>query len=361
MKLLLVLSSIFSLSLTPALSGEFSIFTPSRKSESLLIARATFQSGKLNLEQTSQVPLGFAATTICQHPELPILYISTNRGEEGKSPGASVFLDESGGVARVVPTQLRHGYSYLSLDRTSKFLLGCNYGDGYVDVYALKDDGTIGERVSGLDEGRKAAHCILTSPDNRHFYIPYVKEHNALYQYAFDERTGAISALEPKNANPPEGTGPRHMAYHPSSPFVYFSNEQGLGVSVYRRSENGQLEIVQVCEAVESSFNKVGVSSSDILITPDGRFLFAGIRGHRQDFDRISRYRVLENGEVELIGLTPADAIPWGLHLSPDNKFLVATAFKEGTLMVFAIGDNGDLELAAKLGWDTNVSDVVTR
>ena len=360
MKFLLVLSSLFSLIL-PAFPGEFSIFAPSRTSESLLVARATPQSGKLTLEETAQVALGFAATTICQHPDLPVLYVSTNRGDEGKSPGASVFLDESGGVDRIVPTHLRHGYSYLSLDRTSRYLLGCNYGDGYVDVYALNDDGTIGERVSGLDEGRKAAHCILTSPDNRHFYIPYVKEHNALYQYAFDGKTGAISALEPKNANPPAGTGPRHMAYHPSKPFVYFSNEQGLGVSVYRRGKDGQLEIVEVCEAVEPSFNKDGVSSSDIVITPDGRFLFAGIRGHRQDFDRISRYRILDDGRVELLGLTPVDAIPWGLDLSPDAKFLVVTAFKGGTLTAFEIRENGDLEPAAKLGWDSNISDVVTR
>ena len=120
---------------------------------------------------------------------------------------------------------LNHSYAYLSLDRTSRFLLGADYGEGFVDVYALNESGTPGKRVTALNEGRSTAHCILTTPDNRFVYVPYVKENNAIYQYRFDAESGQLTALEPKNANPPEGTGPRHMAYHPTKPVVYFSNE----------------------------------------------------------------------------------------------------------------------------------------
>ena len=42
------------------------------------------------------------------------------------------------------------------------------------------------------------------------------------------------------------------MAYHGKLPVVYFSNEQGLGVSVYQRDlENGQLALRQVVEALD--------------------------------------------------------------------------------------------------------------
>jgi len=80
---------------------------------------------------------------------------------------------------------------------------------------------------------KSEAHCILTTPDNKFVYVPYVKGNNAIYQYRFDAESGQMTALEPKNANPPEGTGPRHMSYHPTKPVVYFSNEQHLGVSAY--------------------------------------------------------------------------------------------------------------------------------
>ncbi|MEK6233107.1 MAG: alpha/beta hydrolase fold domain-containing protein, partial [Planctomycetales bacterium] len=151
------------------------------------------------------------------------------------------------------------------------------------------------------------------------------------------------------------------MAYHPSKPIAYFSNEQHLGVSVYDVQKSGALKLRQVRDAVNKNEPKDGISSSDIAITPNGRFLFAGIRGHKRDFDWISRYRVKSNGEVELLGLTPADKIPWGLALSPDGHYLLATGFQAGTLMAFRIGDDGDLKKVAGLTWDKNISDLVTR
>jgi 6-phosphogluconolactonase (cycloisomerase 2 family) len=44
----------------------------------------------------------------------------------------------------------------------------------------------------------------------------------------------SVEPLEPFDAKPPHMFGPRHIAYHPDLPYVYFSNEQQLGVSAYR-------------------------------------------------------------------------------------------------------------------------------
>jgi 6-phosphogluconolactonase len=312
------------------------------------------------LKSSRQVELGFPAATITAHPNKPLLYVAAPKGDEDKTPGAVITLDRNGGYVEHTPLTFSHGYSYLSLDRASRFLLGANYFDGFVDVYVLDDAGKPGKRVAALNEGRRNAHCVLPSPDNRFIYIPYVKETNAIFQYGFDPETGQLTALDEKNANPPEGTGPRHMVYHPNKPIVYFSNEQHLGVSAYDIEKSGPLKLRQVCDAVSKDEPKQGVSSSDIAITPDGRFLFAGIRGHQRDFDWISRYRVKANGDVELLGLTPADKIPWGLALSPCGQYLMVTAFQGATLTAFAISDDGDLSRVAGLNWDKNISDLVT-
>ncbi len=230
-----------------------------------------------------------------------------------------------------------------------------------MDVYALDNDGIPTERVAALDESRRFAHCVLLSPNNRFVYIPYVKENNAIFQYRFDPESGKLAALDPKDAHPPDGTGPRHIAHHPSKPIVYFSNEQHLGVSAYDINESGTLKLRQVCDAVDKNEPKQGVSSSDIAITPDGRFLFAGIRGHQRDFDWISRYRVQANGDLELLGLTPADKIPWGLALSPDGRYLLVAAYDGATLTAFRIGETGDLNKVGSLTWDKNISDLETR
>ncbi len=341
--------------------SEFKIYAPSRVSQALLIVEAKVKDGKLSLKQVESADLGFPAGSMTQHPEKPMLYVSASGGEEGKVPGATVLLNKQGSVEKVIPFKLKHGAAFLSLDRKNKFLLTANYRDGFVDVYSLDQSGVLKAHVSGLDEGRKNAHCVLPSPDNRFVYIPYVKDNNELYQYNFDENSGQLKALDPKSASPPAGTGPRHMIYHPSLATVYFSNEQGLGVSVYSRSDSGQLKILQVCEAVEPAFDKQGITASDVVITPDGRFLFAGIRGLTRDFDKIARYKVLADGQVELLGLTQADKIPWALHLSPQGDYLMVSATRAATLTAFKIGDDGGLSKSASLKWDANLADIITR
>ncbi|MAS96283.1 MAG: hypothetical protein CMO55_24025 [Verrucomicrobiales bacterium] len=340
----------------------FHVYAPSRESNTLWIISATPSEDNIDLKTVEKVDLGFSAATITAHPEKPLLYLASNRSEEnGVTPGAAIRLDEGGKKSEIIPFPLIHGYSYISLDRKNRFLLGANYSNGNVDVYALSEDDVPWKTVAKLDEGRKNAHCVLTSPDNRSIYIPYVKDTNALYQYSFESETGKISPLKPLNANPPEGTGPRHLAYHPSLPVLYFSNEQSLGVSAYRRAESGHLTLLQVCDITGQEAPAEGVSSSDIVITPDGKYLFAGIRGHKHDFDWISRYGIMEDGKIKHLGLTPADKIPWGLALSPDGKYLLATGFEAGTLMAYQIEDGGNLKRVGTLQWDKKISDLITR
>lgn len=360
-RLLALLAVLTSLPCARSEEGGFLIYAPSRSTESIQVVEALPSGEALELRKIDPIPLGFAAATIVAHPDKPLLYVTSNRGGDDGADGAVVTLCHTGVDIEIRPFKADHGYSYLSLDRSNRFLLGCNYGDGFVEVYELDETGMPGPAVSSLNEGRKNAHCVLPSPDNRFVYIPYVKDTNALFQYRFDAETGALNALETLDAKPPAGTGPRHLAYHPELPMLYFSNEQHLGVSVYEKLPSGQLEVRQVCDLTGPKAPEDGVSSSDIVITADGRFLFAGIRGHKHDFDWISRYEVLPDGKVKHLGLTPADKIPWGLALSPGGKFLLATGFQSGTLMAFRIGDDGGLERAGTLDWDPQISDLVTR
>ena len=338
----------------------FHVYLPSRESRGLLHYHAKREGNELKLHQKPTIELGGKPMTIVKHPTLSKIYVAGGRDKQVGIQGAVVSLDSNGSYASHKAVDLLNQYCFLSVDRSNRYLLGVDYGGGFVDVFSLDEQGMLGDRVAGLNEGRNQAHCVWPSPDNRFVYIPYVKDSNGLFQYRFDARSGSLSPLTPKNANPPEGTGPRHLAYHSSLPIVYFSNEQHLGVSVYDIAESGQLKIRQVCDAVDPARSKDGLSSSDIVITPDGRYLFAGIRGHRQDLDRISRYRIKANGDVEHIGLTEADKIPWGLALSPNGRYLLVTAFKGNTLTAYEIGDDGSLKKAASVPCDGLIMDVVT-
>ena len=169
-----------------------------------------------------------------------------------------------------------------------------------------------------------------------------------------------MEALNPKDAKPPEGTGPRHVAMHPTLPIVYFSNEQHVGVSAYHIGEDGQLKNFQVCDAVDPSLIQKGMSASDLFITPDGKFLYAGMRNKNGKFNNISRYKILKDGKVEFKGLTPTDEIPWGLSLSPKAQYLLVTAAVGETLALFKIKEDGDLQLKDKVDIGGKVTDIVT-
>lgn len=360
-----ILLCILYASLSESLIADFKAYLPSRTTNQLWIVQATEKGDQLSLDVEEKIDLGFTPATIVAHPEAPLLYVSTNVGDEGNSPAATITLDADGGYRSHVSLALDHGYAYLSLDRDQRFLLGADYRGGHIDVYPLDRQGKPGSRIAFLDEGRTAAHAVLLSPDNRFAYIPYVKDSNAILQYAFDADTGALTPLDPPNASPPKGTGPRHIAYHPTLPVVYFSNEQGLGASVYERDpRSGQLTLRQVVDVVPANQRPVrGGSASDCVISHDGKYLFTGQRSGNETTlsNGINRYLIKDDGSLKHLGLTPTGAIPWGFAFSPDGNYLLATAFEDGILHAFRLTPNGDLEPVATLPIDERISDLVTR
>lgn len=362
MKLILITSLLgFGMAVTSHAAEAFRVYAPSSKTQTLWIVDAVpREDGGLELKVAEKRDLGFNGRIIAAHPKKPLLYLSGGGGERGKVPGAVVTLAQNGSYASHQPVDLNDDAAYLSLDRSGAFLFGVSYGNGRLNVYRLDENGVPGKAVATIDEGKNQAHCVLVSPDNKYLYIPYVKDSLALLQYRFDASSGAVTPLDPLNANPPAGTGPRHLVYHPALPMVYFTNEQGIGLSTYERLSDGQLVLKQDIAILPEGMSKEGLSASDLEITPDGKFIFAGLRGHRQDFDRIARYRVGEDGKAELLGLTPADKIPWGLALSPDGKHLLVSATTGATLTAYRITAEGGLEKTASLSWDAEISDLLT-
>ena len=357
----LLLIFVFALSQF-SLSGKvFHVYSPSSTKNTLWVVKATPQGEGLSLEVAEKVKFDFSGRVITSHPSKPLLYITATGGDPGKVPGAVVFLDKDGSYQRHQKVNFNDGACYLSIDKENKHILGVSYRNGRLNVYPFDDKGIPGKAVTTIDEGKREAHCVLLPPDGKNIYVPYVKGNLALLQYAYDGKSGKVTALEPKEAKPPLGSGPRHMAYHPTIPMVYFSNEQGIGLSTYRWEANGQLKVEQDISILPPGMSKIGLSASDLLITPDGKFLYAGLRGHRQDFSRISRYRVLEDGKAEFLGLTEADQVPWGLTLSPDGKFLLVSATTGASLAAYRISKDGNLKRVATLAWDERMSDLVAR
>ncbi|NNM30115.1 MAG: beta-propeller fold lactonase family protein, partial [Akkermansiaceae bacterium] len=174
----------------------FRILAPSRESRKLLVIHAEPTDDGLQLRTVHKVNITFGGRSIARNRAGTRFFISGKANSIGEN-WAIVDFDEAKRTWKRPRTfTMPRDYSYLSLDREERFLLACNYGEGVVDVFRLREDGAREELAASLQEGRKSAHCVLVSPDNRFLYIPYVKENNALYQYSFDAASGEVKPLD---------------------------------------------------------------------------------------------------------------------------------------------------------------------
>lgn len=344
---------------TQASSG-FLAYGASATTQELVAVRFHMAEGKLQAAPVERVPLGIQAAPVVLHPQHPRMYVASLRAAPERGNRLLTFtLGKDGRLQEQRHTHpLQHGSAYLSLDRTGRFLLSASYFSGHVDIYRLDSQGFPERLTHTTYEGRNKAHSIRTSRDNRFAYIPYVKEHNGLQQYAFDAKRGRLIAQTPARAEVPEGAGPRHVAYHPNQPFVYFSNEQHLGATAYRIGRNGALRLLGACDPGEQK-PAAGVAASDIVITRDGRYVFVAVRDFAAGkVDAIHRYAVETGGNLRHLGHVAADAIPWGLELSPDGRLLLVTAAQGETLTAFSIGKQGQLTRAASIRWGKMIRDI---
>ena len=283
----------------------------------------------------------------------------------GKETGsvATVALQADGRMQLLESSSLDHPVGYSSVDRRGRYFMTANYRSGTIAVYQIEPNGIVGRNVCSLKTPNAEAHCILTTADNRFAYIPCVKNNNALFQFAFDEDTGQLSPLDPFDVEPPAMFGPRHVAYHPSLPVAYFSNEQQLGVSVFRIGTDGQLSDVQHATTMprRSPFiqGKRGLHASDLVVSSDGTRLWVAVRDFVADDDSVFSFQIGDDGKLSLQSRTKVGDIPWKLDLSPDGRHLLVSESGDQTLSVFRIGTDGSLDLAERFHWEMAVRDMV--
>lgn len=341
----------------------FDVYAADGSGEQLLHITVQPNGHRVQVMQKGVVALPGKPHGISRHPTQSV-FIVTLLGQGAESPRAVTLLrsdDDKLSIAGV--TDLQDSTGYTSFDRAGGYFLTSSYHDGHFDVYQVKPDGVVGDRVSHQQVAEKYAHSVLTTPDNRFLYVPCVKEFNAIYQYAFDEKTGDVQPLEPFDAKPPHMFGPRHIAYHPERPYVYFSNEQQLGVSAYHIEEDGQLTAIQHATTIpRRSPYTAGVRdmhASDIAVTHDGQFLFLALRDFAGDQDSIFMFQIAEDGRLSLVSRKRVGDIPWCLRVSPSNSFLLVSESRDKTLAVLPIQQDGSLGDAVRVDWGAEVRNMV--
>ena len=288
-------------------------------------------TGKLELQKT--LPVAGGPAPLALSPDRRMLYV----GRRGVFELSSYRLDpQSGALALLGTIGLQGEPCYMSTDRAGKFLLSAYYQAGGAAVHAIADNGVAyGPPIEWL-ETATGAHCFQTDRSNRFAFLPHIagRGPNAIYQYRFDAQTGHMQPNTPPMVHPEREDGPRHYCFHPNKDILYFSNEQGCGVTAYHCDPSrGVLSPFQTVSTLPAGFQGRN-SCSQIQITPSGRFLYAPNRGHNS----IAGFAVdATNGTLTPIEHVAVDPVPRAFSIDPTGQFLYVTGLESGRMLAYRI------------------------
>jgi 6-phosphogluconolactonase len=176
---------------------------------------------------------------------------------------------------------------YVSISPGGEYLFVSNYSGGNVNVFPLNSDGTIQEMSSqvrhtgkGIRDDRQEAphpHSIIPDGSGERVWVCDLGLDQIL-MYRLEE--GRLATH--REISLPPGSGPRHLALHPSGKWVYLVNELNNTVTVFTNDEVfGGLNILQHVQTLpEQYIAGSDDTAADIHVSPCGRFLYASNRGH---------------------------------------------------------------------------------
>lgn len=246
---------------------------------------------------------------------------------------------------------------YVSI--TEAHVLVANYAGGSVAVFPMKADGSLGAATdivqhegASINVARQEAphpHCIILDPAGRYAHVPDLGI-DCVVSYAFDAKRGRLQT-GPGCVGTRPGAGPRHLVFDADGRYAYLISELDATVTVFAyAAKTGELTPVETLDAQPEGYDGV-CSGADIHLTPDGRFLYASLRGTGE----IVGY-VVAAGTGSLTGrshVSTRGKTPRNFAIDPTGQFLVAANQDSDTLVTFRIDQH-----TGKLSDPVHIADV---
>ena len=245
------------------------------------------------------------------------------------------------------------GPAHLSVHPSGRFVLVANYFGGSVAVLPILPDGSLGAvtdikkdagkvgptkatnappgsfAFSGHDQPH--AHMIEADPSGR-FVLHVDLGLDQIYVWKFDDKKGTLTPNDPPAVSLPPGDGPRHFHFHPNGRWLYSLQEEGSTIVLFDYdSARGLLASRQTISSLPPGFAGSNFCSG-ILVSADGRFVYAGNRLH----DSIAIFSVGETGELTFVGEEwTRGNYPRSFNFDPSGQFLYSCNQRGDNIAVF--------------------------
>ncbi len=245
------------------------------------------------------------------------------------------------------------GPCHIQCSPDGDFLFAANYNSGHAAAFPLSGDGRIlpasavvtGEGTGPVENRQQGphAHQVNLDPGGNFLLVPDLGADKILI-YAFDRQTGC---LEPNPLQPflklDPGSGPRHLAFHPSGSSIYIVNELDATITACAYSgSQGRLTVLQTIPTVEGSQADSRFPAA-IRIHPGGKYLYASTRGEPSS---LSLFRIRDDGTVSRIQVVePVPNWPRDFNIEPSGNYLLVAGERAHVIRPYRIDrQSGRLE-----------------
>jgi 6-phosphogluconolactonase len=321
-------------------------YTEGGRTDGIYLVRFDRRTGKLR--RVGAVAAGANPSFLAIHPNGRTLY-AVNEVEkyDGKASGAvSAFAiaNDTGALTRRNEQPSEGGAPcFVSVDRSGRVVLVANYAGGSVAALPIEADGSLAAPThvahhtgSGPNAERQEAphaHCIVPDPSNR-FALSADLGADRVFVYRLDLESKSLRRVESGDAVMRAGAGPRHIAFHPTLPFVFVTNELDSTVATLRfDAERGALSPLDTRSTLPAGWKGTNYPA-DIHIASTGRTLYASNRGHNS----IAVFSVAAaTGALTLDQVVSTDGDwPRNFGLDPSGRWLLVANQKSDSVVVFA-------------------------
>ncbi|WP_337176609.1 lactonase family protein [Paludisphaera sp.] len=283
------------------------------------------------------------------HPGGKTLYAVNEVGEfEGEESGSvtAFALDAATGALTQLNQQSSKGAipCHLAVDPTGKLVVAANYAGGSVVGLPIGPDGSLkpasayikhhGKSVDPARQTAPFAHSATFDLTGSRVLVADLGIDQVLV-YDVDPAAGALTPLDPPGVKISPGSGPRHLAWHPSGKHAYVINELKNTVTVLEYdAEAGTLKVIQTVSTLPGDFDGTSHCAA-ISVHPSGNFVYGSNRGH----DSLAVFTVdPATGTLTPSGWTPTGGKnPRDFAIDPTGRWLLAENQDSDSILVFKI------------------------
>ena len=273
--------------------------------------------------------------------------------------------------------------AHVTVHPSAKWAFSASYAKGSISLVKISHNNTTAAPILGkpvtlpVSMVGVKAHEVKLSPKGNWLYVPCLGD-EWVRMFSFNSSSGDLTPLNYPSNGPraslgnrapvPAGSGPRHLAFHPTLPVAYLLNELASTVARFDwdRASSGLLranftaEPQRIVSMLPPQAPANGSSNSstsrqacfwqagaELALSSDGKFLYASNRGSCGGVSNIVLFAIDQsNGALVAKGWWGVDAVPRHISLTPDKQnayLLVANQYKNSVTVFKRDSMNGKL------------------